>query len=56
MCNITKSFDSEATETCSEQEAELNNRIFSVESDEELSAKPAGNIPKVRLRWVILVA
>lgn len=37
MCNISKSFDSsEGADAGSNAELELNNRIFSVESDEEL--------------------
>uniref|UniRef100_A0A1Y1JTH8 Protein kinase domain-containing protein n=1 Tax=Photinus pyralis TaxID=7054 RepID=A0A1Y1JTH8_PHOPY len=34
MCNISKSFDSEGGD-CSDADIEINNRIFSVESDEE---------------------
>ncbi|XP_018321147.1 serine/threonine-protein kinase STK11-like isoform X2 [Agrilus planipennis] len=36
MCNINKNFDSEPGESTELEEAELNNRIFSVESDDEL--------------------
>lgn len=34
MCNISKSFDSEGGD-CSDADIEINNRIFSVESDED---------------------
>lgn len=41
MCNISKSFDSEGGEcVSSDQEIELSNRIFSVESDELIHAQP----------------
>lgn len=39
MCNISKSFDSEGAD-CSDPEVEINNKIFSVESDDELPLKP----------------
>lgn len=38
MCNISGSFDSEPGD-CSENEKEVTNKIFSVESDEELDMK-----------------
>lgn len=42
MCNISKSLDTERVD-CSNHEIELNNRIFSVQSDEELPLKPLTN-------------
>lgn len=42
MCNISRSFDSEAGD-CSENEREISNRIFSVESEEELNTKQLNN-------------
>lgn len=42
MCNITGSFESEPGD-CSENEKEISNKIFSVESEEELDTRPFNN-------------
>lgn len=49
MCNISKSFDSEAAEG---SECELSNRIFSVESDEELPVINPSNNDQEAVIWL----
>lgn len=50
MCNISKSFDSEAAD-CSENEREISNKIFSVESEDDINVEPF-NDPENSINWL----
>lgn len=52
MCNISKSLDSETGNDSEQEETEINNQVFSVESNDEMQLSHISNLQENSVTWL----